>query len=150
MKYKQPKLFELDKRKGYKCECCGLYVREYVRTFNCNMGLALVLLMKTNTLTFVHLENFMQQHGYKRCGDASYLVHYGFFEKLNEKRKDNSPRNGYYRITGRGLAFASNKITAQGRFIIFNNECNGFEGKDVNIKDVLGKKFNYEQLMTPI
>ncbi len=89
----------------------------------------------------------MTELGYKRSGDASYLVHYGLIERMDKKREDGSPRNGMYKITGRGIMFVENKSTVKRTFIIYNNRHEGFEGDEINIKDALGKKFDYRELM---
>jgi hypothetical protein len=136
-----------DKDKGYFCSCCGLFVKRYRRSLNCNMALALCVLYREGIRDFVHLENLMTSKGYKRCGDASYLIHWKFLERLREDRKDGSSRNGKYKITGLGLLFVENKITAKESALIFNNKLEGFEGKEINIYDSLGKKFSYENLM---
>lgn len=145
MAYQQTEISYPDREKGYDCPCCGQFCKLYKRSFNSNMGLALAVLYQSNC--FVHMEDEMAKRGYKRCGDASYLVWYGFIEKLPLKRLDNSKRNGYYKITGRGILFFESKITAKEKFLMYNNKCEGFEGKDVKIKDVLGTKFSFETLM---
>lgn len=111
------------------------------------MGLALLVLYKHRDKGFVHLENLMREQGYKRCGDASYLRHYQLIEALDEERKDGSKRNGMYKITGRGIMFCEKKLKVQKKFLIYNNQLEGFEGEEVNIEDVLGEKFNYAKLM---
>jgi hypothetical protein len=136
-----------DYDKGFVCDCCGSYVRRYTRSFNSNMALALLLLYKFNIRGFVKVEDFLIQQGRKRCGDFSYLVHYGFLEKQIGKRNDGSNRNGFYKITGRGLMFCEGKLTAHEKFMILNNKFEGFKGKELSIKEVLGKKFNYDELM---
>lgn len=143
----QPTLAFPDKMKGYECPCCGQFVKMYSRAFNSNMGVALLVLYRNRERGYVHLENLLTTSGYRRCGDASYLKHYGFIEPLNEERKDGSKRNGKYRITGRGIMFCELKLTASSKFLMFNNKCYGFEGEEVNIKGVLGTKFNYAELM---
>ncbi len=136
-----------DKMKGYECPCCGQFVKVYCRSFNSNMGVALLVLYRNKEKGFVHLENLLTEQGYKRCGDASYLRHYGLIEAKVGERSDKSPRNGHYKITGRGIMFAEGSLTVQEKFLIFNNKIQGFEGKEVSIKDVLGTKFNYNELM---
>ena len=137
-----------DKRdKGYTCPCCGLFVKRYTRTFNSNMAIALIALYRYSENKFVHLEEFLQKHGYQRCGDAAYLVHYGFLEKKLGEREDGSKRNGHYKLTGRGLMFVEGKIKANKNFLIFNNKCEGFKGDMIDIFGALGNKFNYNQLM---
>lgn len=136
-----------DKREGYTCNCCGQFVKLYARSINSNMGLALLILYRNKEKGFVHLENLMSEQGYKRCGDASYLRHYQLIEALNEERKDGSKRNGMYKITGRGIMFCEKKLKVQKKFLIYNNQLEGFEGEEVGIEEVLGEKFNYSKLM---
>jgi hypothetical protein len=138
---------EKDKSKGYTCDCCGLFVKSYRRSFNSNMGIAILTLYKYGEGKYQHMEELLQSKGLKRCGDFSYLRFYGLIEKLEAKRNDGSSRNGKYKITGRGTAFAECKLTVQKHFIIFNNTLEGFSGEEITVKDALGEKFNYEQLM---
>lgn len=136
-----------DYDKGFKCPHCGAFCKRYTRSFNSNMALALLLLYKFNIRGFVKVEDFLIQQGRKRCGDFSYLVHYGFLEKQVKKRKDGSNRNGFYKITGRGIMFCEQKIMAHEKFMILNNKFEGFKGKEITIKEALGKKFNYDEMM---
>ena len=136
-----------DKDKGYTCPCCGLFVKRYARSLNCNMALALIVLYRNGINDFVHLEKLMQQKGYQRCGDASYLIHWKFLERKVENRKDGSNRNGFYKLTGLGMMFVEGKITAREKAMIFNNNFEGFSGGEITIHQALGKRFNYEELM---
>lgn len=119
----------------------------YTRHLNSNMALCLLALYRHGINEFVKVEDFLLQNGYPRCGDFSYLTHYGFLEKLIANREDGSKRNGYYKITGRGLLFAENKTYVPEKFIICNGKLLGFEGKNISIRQALGKKFNYNELM---
>lgn len=132
---------------GYRCECCGSFVKAYKRSFNGNMAVALLLLYKFNMRGFVKVEDFLLKNGQKRCGDFSYLTHFGLLEKKVADRKDGSPRNGYYRITPAGIDFAANRTTVAAKFIMAQGKCTGFEGEQINIIQALGKKFDYNQLM---
>lgn len=134
--------------KGFYCSCCGGYVKIYRRSFNSNMALCLIALYRNQKNEFVKVEDYLIKNGYQRCGDFSYLRHYGFIEALKEKREDNSPRNGFYRITGLGRLFVEGKGTAKEKFLIQNNKLLGFEGDEIDIMDALGTKFDYEKLMS--
>ena len=133
---------------GYICSHCGSYCKEYTRKFNSNMALCMVLLWKHKINGFVKVEDFLLEHGQKRCGDFSYLVHYGFLEKQKVKREDGSKKNGYYRLTGRGILFLEGKITAAEKFKVFQNKFQGFAGKDITLKDALGTKFNFDEMIS--
>ena len=132
---------------GFICQNCGSYVKRYRRSFNGNMALALLLLCKFNIRKFVKVEDFLIKNGQKRCGDFSYLTHYGFLEKQIGNREDGSGRNGYYRITDAGIDFAMGRSTAAAKFIMLHGKCQGFEGDQINIRQALGKKFDYDELM---
>ena len=145
--YSQSNFSFPDASKGYFCSCCGSYVKLYKRSFNSNMALCLIALYRHTKGEFVKVEKFLSDNGYQRCGDFSYLRHYGFIEAKKEKREDSSPKNGFYRITGIGRLFVEGKEKAKEKFLIQNNKLLGFEGKDLNIYEALGNKFNYDELM---
>ncbi len=132
---------------GYYCSCCGQFVKEYSRKFNSNMAFALLFLYRNQHKGFIHLENEMIAAGHQRCGDASYLRHYGFITASDEPRLDKSKRNGLYRITGIGIMFCEGKLKAAAKFKIQNNTFKGFEGEEITIQQALGSKFNYQELM---
>ena len=144
----QPEIGFPDVGAGFYCSCCGSYVKLYKRSFNSNMALALIALYRHTKGEFVKVEKFLTEHGYQRCGDFSYLRHYGFIEAKKEKREDNSPRNGFYRLTGIGCLFVENKNTVKEKFLIQNNKLLGFEGREINIYEALGNKFDYSSLMS--
>lgn len=144
----QTSIFDtLKSNKGYVCECCGSFVKEYTRSFNCNMALLLVRLYKHGKIGYVHIEKFLAENGYSRCGDFSYLVHYKLLQKLNEDRPDGSSRNGYYKLTGTAIMFLEGKLTVSAKFKMFNGKFMGFEGEQINIQTALGKRFSYAELM---
>lgn len=136
-----------DADKGYCCKICGSFIKAYHRSFNSNMALALLVLYKSGITDYVHLENLLLDNGYKRCGDFTYLIHYRLIERLKEKREDGSKKNGMYKITSLGIMFIESKGSVKSKFIIQNNKLLGFEGADVYIKDVISKKFNFNELM---
>lgn len=136
-----------DISKGYKCYHCGSFVKEYTRSFNANMSLALICLYKHGKGKFVKVEDMLIEHGYKRCGDFSYCKYYGLIEPLKEKRQDGSSRNGFYRLTAYGCLFVEGKVKVVSKFKILHNACTGFEGEEIDIKQALGKRFDFNILM---
>ncbi len=137
----------VDINKGYKCEHCGGYVKLYKRAFNSNMAIALLTMYKYAPNMFVKVEDLLIRSGHTRCGDFSYLRHYNLIEPQKGQRSDGSGRNGYYRITAFGMLFCEGKATVSSKFLIMHNSLKGFGGEEITIKDALGKKFNYNELM---
>lgn len=146
---KQSTIFDSEemKSKGYHCSCCGNFVKMYKRSMNSNMAISLIALYKHNKTEFVHLEKFLNEHGYQRCGDASYLVHYGMIDKLICDRADGSPKNGFYRLNEAGINFVEKLSVARKHFKMFNGKFMGFEGDWTTIEQALGNKFSYSSLM---
>lgn len=138
---------ELDADKGYICPCCGSFCKRYYRKMNANMCIVMIALFNKKKFGFVKIEEFMRVGGFKRSGDFPYLVHWGFLEKMEGKREDGSSKNGFYKLTEKGRQFVLCQITAPQTLIWFNGKCEGFEGRDVNIKEALGKQFDYAELM---
>lgn len=140
-------LFPLDCKKGYQCECCKQRVQTYSRKFNANMAYALIFMYNNRDSGFIKVEEEMRKSGKMRSGDFTYLRWYWLIEPMQEKREDGSSRNGYYRITTRGIMFVEGQLKVNERFLMFNNACQGFEGNEITIEQALGKKFNFNELM---
>lgn len=135
-----------DASKGHKCECCGQYVKTYKRTINTSMAQVLRLINKSAKRDFFHVENWLKEIGRPELrADFHKLRFWNLLEKKVEDREDGSSRNGFYKITGRGLMFANGQMDVHKYAIVYNNEFLGFEGGMINIKDVL--KFSYKELM---
>ena len=139
-------LFPLDKDKGYHCECCGSFLKRYRRSLNSSMALTLLQLYKADKRDWVHVEKWMAENNLPRSGDFHKLTLWGLLDKLVEDRKDGSSRNGYYRLNGKSLLFVEGKIKVREYAIIFNGKFEGFEGKEVALKDCLSVKFDYSKL----
>lgn len=138
---------ELNADKGFVCPHCGSFCKRYYRKLNSNMCVVMIALFRKKKFGFVKIEEFMRVGGYKRSGDFPYLVHWGLLEKMQGRREDGSASNGFYKLTDKGRQFVLCQITVPQTLIIYNAKCEGFEGRDVNIKDALGKHFRYDELM---
>ncbi len=133
---------------GYRCKCCGTFIKTYTRSLNSSMCLVLLLMVKHKKFGYFHVEDWLKEIGRPELrADYHKLRFYNFLEKKIGDRSDGSPRNGMYRITSFGIMFAEGKITAKSKFKILNNQFKGFSGKDITIQEALGNKFSYQELM---
>ena len=133
---------------GYHCPCCKQFVKRYTRKLGSSMAAVLILLYRNEQYGFLHIENWLKQIGKPELrADFHKLILWGLLEKKDGERLDKSPRNGFYKITGRGIAFASGNFVVREKVKIFNNQFEGFEGEIINIKKALGNRFSYEELM---
>lgn len=57
--------------------------------------------------------------------------------------------SGFWRITDKGKQFADGIIKVQSRILVYNNTFQGFSDKSelIGIKEALGNKFDYSELM---
>ena len=138
-----------DKRvAGFRCPCCQQYCKLYVRKLNSAMAAVLLILWRTGNTGFIHVEDYLKANGYSHLrADFHKLVHWSLLEKKSGEREDGNPRNGFYRITGRGIAFATGSLKVPQSIKIYNNNFEGFSGKDITIQEALGNKFSYQELM---
>lgn len=137
-----------DISKGYVCSCCGQFVKAYTRKLNSSMALVLILMFRSGKQGYWHIENWLKEIKRPELrADYHKLRFWGLIEAKIGEREDGSKRNGYYKITGRGMAFAEGKLTVQKSAVIFNNKFQHFEGPEIKITDALGSKFNYDELM---
>jgi hypothetical protein len=148
------KIFLKDYREeGAICPCCDQYVRLYRRKITSAMAYGLILLPRRcidNGGHWIHVENYLKSLSNIPAsirGDIAKLRHFGLIEAKQEDRDDGSSRNGFYRMTGRGMSFARGKLFAPESVFIYNNKVEGYSDKQISIHYALGNKFDYDELM---
>ena len=133
---------------GFICPCCSQFVKRYTRKLNSSMAAVLLIIWKSGKTGFIHVENYLKENNYSHLrADFHKLCYWSLLEKKSGERQDGSKRNGYYRITGRGIAFAEGTLTVPQNVKIFNNKFEGFEGKEINVHQAIGSRFSYNELM---
>ena len=65
--------------------------------------------------------------------------------KENENPKIKS--HGLWRITDKGISFVLNTSHVCEKVKLYNNQAWGFDGSLINIKQALGNKFDYSELI---
>lgn len=134
--------------KGVPCPCCGQMVKLYTRHIYARMALDLIDLYKldrNNPNQYFHITEI---EGNRRSGggDFAKLVYWGLV--VEQKNDDETKRtSGYWAITKKGRDFVNIKITVPKSVKIFDGKFFGYSEKHVTIRDSLGKKFDYSELM---
>lgn len=148
MSYKQTVFSFPDADKGYKCSCCGQFVKTYHRKLNSSMAAVLLLIYRSGKRNMFHVENWLKEIGRSELrADFHKLRFWKFLEPSLLIREDGSSRYGQYKITSLGILFCEEKVTAKEKAVVFNNKLLNLEGKEIKIKEALGSKFNYNELM---
>lgn len=142
-----------NREEGAICPCCDQYVRLYRRKITSAMAYGLILPHR-RSINFgdhwIHVENYLKSLNDIPAsirGDIAKLRHFGLIEAKQEDREDGSSRNGYYRMTGRGMSFVRDTLSVPEAVFIYNNKVEGHSEDQINIHGALGNKFNYDELM---
>lgn len=142
--------------KGADCPACGQRVQRYHRKFSASMGHFLIQIYraahrKGNAKSWVHFKNDLGPH-YRALhgGEYSVVAHYGMIES-KPHQSDHKRKSGYWRMTDVGLAFVCDQSRVPSHVYTYNARPRGFDTTElVCIRDVLGRYFNYLELMRGI
>jgi hypothetical protein len=135
---------------GTPCPCCRQLVKQYKRKLNSAMAYGLILVSRAKADDgWVHIERYFKSLNIPSSirGDMSKLKFWGLLEAKEGEREDGSTRLGFYRITDKGRQFVNGQISVQERVKLFNQKFYGFDGDEITIKQALGSKFDYNELM---
>ena len=137
---------EANLTEGVTCPCCSRFAKRYRRKLHAEMGRYLVNVYKRDQFgtEWIHIREIMPGV-VKASTDASYLVHYGLIEC-----RGSEGGAGWYRTTPFGREFVEGKRMAKSHFFVYGGESQGFSGDYVSIKQVLGTKFDYAELMAGV
>jgi hypothetical protein len=146
-KWLSSEVFKKDKQ--VNCPCCNQNVKSYRRKISSSTARSLIIIFKNIDGEF-HLENTLKKLNLLAdCrSDFPKLKYWGLISPLKGKRSDGSSRNGNYIITEAGRFFINGKHSVPKYMHIYNGECFKSSGDNVFIKDCLGEKFSYEELIS--
>jgi hypothetical protein len=130
---------------GVDCPCCDRLVKIYNRKINTTQARGLIL-MARQADEWLHLPTLVRGGD---SGEVSRCAHWGLVDELDVKRDDGG-RAGFWRLTAKGRLFVQGRIKVPKYARIYDGECLGLTGDLVSIRDALGTKFNYDDLMRGI
>ena len=131
---------------GECCPVCTQFAKVYRRQVHSTMARVLVLAYRSCEQDWFQLSSIEKQMNRGGSSEAGKLRYWGLLQEEIEKRPDGG-RSGWWRITDTGAAFVLDRSTIQKYALIYDGRCLGLDGPHINIRDALGKKFNYNQLM---
>jgi hypothetical protein len=138
------------KQEGSDCPCCGQFAKAYERSITSAMSYGLIKLYQ-HTPDYIHLENFFKSIDVPSSvrGDMTKFKHFNCLEPHVDKRDDGSNRNGFWRITGTGVAYVKGEIALPKWALIYNGKAVKYSEENRTITETLKSKFNYQELMNP-
>lgn len=130
--------------KGDRCPLCNQHAQTYKRKINSGAARGLIMMWHVYGLDWGHLPSTATLS--RLGGEFARLRYWGLVEEATTPRPDGG-RAGYWRITDRGRLFVTRQLKVPMYAKIYDGKVQGFEGTQVDIKDALGTKFSYVDLM---
>lgn len=134
---------------GAHCPACGQMAKVYRRQIHAAMAQALIILYRfeaANPGEWAHLPTVLQ----RKQGDDAKLRYWDLIEEAAEQREDGG-RAGYWRITDRGRRFVRGEIRVPKYALVYDSAFLGFDDdQTVDIRDALGTRFRYDDLMAGV
>ena len=130
---------------GVVCPCCGQLAKLYRRKIYAAPARALISLYHKNIVSpdYYHITALDVDLG---GSDFSKLKYWGLIEKApNDDPEKHS--SGLWMITPKGEGYVRDHISVPKYCYVFNNEAFGFSEEKQGIRDALGEKFDYNELM---
>lgn len=142
-------------RKGTVCPCCGQNVKLYRRKLHAMMALGLLVLVKlyealqtwinVRQINSILLQRFQGQTT-NPTSDFSKLAYWGLIEECpNDDRETRT--SGLWKPSQRGIDFANGRIRLPSYVYSYNNIVVDTDGEDITIRDALGERFSYREMM---
>ncbi len=137
-------------KQGVKCPCCGQMVKLYKRRLNSAAALCLIDLLKKSggkAGVAVHITEIGKAS--TSGGNFAQLAHWDLIKPI---RNTDTPKrtSGKWCITAKGVDFVRSTITVPAYTFQFDGKCLGFSDERISIKQALGVKFNYSDLMAGV
>jgi hypothetical protein len=131
-------------QKMVPCPCCKQDVKVYKRQLNRTMAKALIRLHFFDE-EWVHVPSVI---GFSRMGgDFAKMGWFGLVEEKDAVKEDGNPHAGYWRIKELGRDFVREAAKVPAHIFIYNNRILKKSEEQIGIRQALGKKFNYDELM---
>jgi hypothetical protein len=132
--------------KGANCPLCGQLAKMYRRKINAGMAHALIEMYRHGRADWFYLPDITKRW---QGRDEAGLRYWGLIEEASTPRPDGG-RAGWWRVTDKGIAFVRWNLKVPKYVLVYDGRVFGFDGPDVDIKDALGTKFDYHDLMNGV
>ena len=134
---------------GATCPCCTQNVKKYPRPIHGSMAYLLIRLYKLdrNNPDYYHVTQIYDKGKSNGSDDFSKFQVWGMIEQRTKEDGQKGRTSGYWKITEKGRQWVRGEITVPSHAYMFNKKCYGFSEDGVTIREALGIKFDYEELI---
>lgn len=128
---------------GARCPCCNQFAKVYRRRINAGMAHSLIDMYLIGGRRWLHVPTAIGA----RSREEGKLAYWHLVEESTEPRGDGG-RAGWWRVTDLGESFVLGEVRVAKYARIYDGRCLGLDSTEtVSIRDALGARFNYDELM---
>ena len=134
---------------GTHCPCCYRFIKRYRRKLNSGMCRTLIWLYHHQRETgqrWVKVADVAPTH-VLRTNEISRLTLWNLVKEKSLSDDEDSRTSGQYRITNAGTDFVEGKLHMPSHVLLMSNKVESFSDTKTSIKEALGSKFSYNELM---
>lgn len=131
---------------GHRCPCCTQFAKVYKRKVNSTMARGLIDIYRNAGIEWCHVRSLRSSSHAGDNREESKLRYWGLLEEETDRRGDGG-RSGWWRVTPEGEEWVLNRSSVLKYALLYDGRCLGHRGELVTIKDALGEKFRYDDLM---
>jgi len=134
---------------GFVKPSCGQLAKQYRRKLYSTMVLALVFIYRKQYragIDWIHFREIYTWRGIYVGGDMNKLPHWGLIEQKGNEDQTKR-RSGFWRMTQKGIDFVEGKLEIMSHIVLYDNKLVRMEGSYIGIKEALGERFDYQELM---
>jgi hypothetical protein len=133
---------------GVECPCCGQYAKRYVRKLNSGMARVLIRLCSLSRGDRPWESAWVSIKKLEMVSREVHKLAYWGLVVTDENEDSTKHSSGSWKPTDKGYEFVWGRVTVPERVILFDGQVEGFEGEETPIWEALGKKFDYQELMS--
>jgi len=140
-------LLALHRDEGMDCPCCDQFVKVYKRRIHSTMAKHLIQFYQhiRGTLYWsAHVRDFIDGHP----GDFAKLAHWGLILSRGHTGAEDKKHSGEWYMSSEGKKFAEGHLVVPEFAYIYAGTKLRLEGRAVDIRDCLGKKYSYREVMS--
>ena len=137
------------RKKGADCPCCDRYAKAYNRKLNAGMAVSLIRLYRLGPPgDWVHLTKRLLEERKNAVAQEYSKLRFWSLAESYEGADKTKRSSGYWRITDTGVQFVLGQVRVPRKVVVYGNQLVSWSSEATTIKEALGDKFDYDELMS--
>jgi len=137
---------------GTKCPVCNQFLKVYRRKISSAMAMGLIRAMQVygKGVQF-HINDIANQLNMNVVPDFTKLRYWGMLRQADHiTGTDGKKQSGVWELTEKGIDFAKGDIATARYVFLYDGILQGKSDEVTTIRDCIGDKFDYNELMQPV